>query len=596
MIPYIGDFAEDATVYIPFNTFDSNDPSASVTITNLAAGDVHVHKDGSTTQATTNGATVSVDFDTITGNHLITIDTSADAYYATGSDYLVRIEGTTVDGATINAWVGQFSIQNRYSAGALRPTTAGRTLDVTATGAAGIDWGNVENASTSVDLSATAINLCDTVTTNTDMRGTDSALLAASAPTNFGDLAITATTGLVSVGTNNDKTGYSISGTLTTLDALDTQQDAQHSTTQSAISGLNDPTAAAIADAVWDEAIAGHVGAGSTGEALNNATAPTAAAVADAVWDEALSGHLGAGSTGEALNAAGAAGDPWTTSLPGAYGAGSAGYIIGNNIDAAITSRPDAPTIADAVLDEALSGHTTAGTLGKVIGDYVNSSIADLRTVADGIQTDLSNGTDGLGAIKTAVDAIPTSNPTAAAIADAVLDEALAGHVTAGTLGKAVADIEADATLILEDTGTTIPASIAALNDLDAAAVRTAIGMAAANLDTQLSSLSTQASVDVIDGIVDAILVDTDTTIPALIAALNDLAASDILTTQLTESYAADGTAPTLSQAIFLIQQFLFERSVTGTTTTIKKLDGSTTAATLTLDNGTSPTSITRAS
>jgi len=105
--------------------------------------------------------------------------------------------------------------------------TAGNTLDVTATGAAGIDWGNVENASTSVDLSSTSINLCDTVTTNTDMRGTDSALLAASAPTNFGDMAITATTGQVTVGTNNDKTGYSISGTKTTLDALNDVSTAE---------------------------------------------------------------------------------------------------------------------------------------------------------------------------------------------------------------------------------------------------------------------------------------------------------------------------------------------------------------------------------
>ena len=105
--------------------------------------------------------------------------------------------------------------------------TAGNTLDVTATGAAGIDWGNVENASTSLDLSSTSINLCDTVTTNTDMRGTDSALLAASAPTNFGDMAITATTGQVTVGTNNDKTGYSISGTKTTLDALNDVSTAE---------------------------------------------------------------------------------------------------------------------------------------------------------------------------------------------------------------------------------------------------------------------------------------------------------------------------------------------------------------------------------
>jgi len=111
MTEYYGDFAEDDTVNIPFNTFDSNDPSASVTITNLADADIKVHKDGGLTQATTDGATVIINFDSITGNHLITIDTSADAFYVTGSEYQVRIEGTTVDGATINAWIGAFSIE-----------------------------------------------------------------------------------------------------------------------------------------------------------------------------------------------------------------------------------------------------------------------------------------------------------------------------------------------------------------------------------------------------------------------------------------------------------------------------------------------------
>lgn len=64
------------------------------------------------------------------------------------------------------------------------------------------------------------VDTVDTCTTNSDMRGTDNALLAASAPTNFGDLAITVTTGRVDINTNNDKTGYSISGTKQTLDAL----------------------------------------------------------------------------------------------------------------------------------------------------------------------------------------------------------------------------------------------------------------------------------------------------------------------------------------------------------------------------------------
>src|SRR3989304_5135071 len=57
----------------------------------------------------------------------------------------------------------------------LKSTAQNRQLDVTATGAAGIDWGNVEKPKTIVDLSATDIQLCDTTTTNTDMRGTDGA-------------------------------------------------------------------------------------------------------------------------------------------------------------------------------------------------------------------------------------------------------------------------------------------------------------------------------------------------------------------------------------------------------------------------------------
>ena len=112
---YVGDFLEDATVRFTFNTFDSNDPSGSVTITNLADADLHVHKDGSTTEIVTDGATIAIDFDGITGNHQVTVDSSVHADYSTGSDYEVRMEGTTVDGGTINAFIGHFSIENRSS-------------------------------------------------------------------------------------------------------------------------------------------------------------------------------------------------------------------------------------------------------------------------------------------------------------------------------------------------------------------------------------------------------------------------------------------------------------------------------------------------
>jgi hypothetical protein len=72
------------------------------------------------------------------------------------------------------------------------------------------------------------------------------------------------------------------------------------------------------------------------------------------VWDALSATYNNPGTMGEALNSAGTAGDPWITALPGAYVAGSAGNIIGNM---------SASAIADAVLDELMSGHTTPGSL-----------------------------------------------------------------------------------------------------------------------------------------------------------------------------------------------------------------------------------------
>ncbi len=98
---------------------------------------------------------------------------------------------------------------------------------------------------------------------------------------------------------------------------------------------------------------------------------------------------------------------------------------------------------------------------------------------------------------------------------------------------------------------------------------------------------------------VDAILADTNELqtddVPGLIAALNNISAADILTTQLTESYAADGAAPTLTQSLMMIQQILGDFSISGTTLTVLQVDGLTTAATFTLSDATNPTSLTRA-
>jgi len=205
-VPYYGDFAEDDTVNIPFNTFTSDDPSASCTITNFINTDVHIHKDAGLTQRNNAaGITVSVDFDGITGNHMVVIDTSDDTvagFWVTGSEYQVRIEGTTVDGATINAWIGSFSIERAggalallknatYGLSAIETLVDDLETRLTAARAGYLDELAAANIPADID---TLKGYCDKIDDGTDgltaikaeveglggaaMRGTDSAALA----------------------------------------------------------------------------------------------------------------------------------------------------------------------------------------------------------------------------------------------------------------------------------------------------------------------------------------------------------------------------------------------------------------------------------
>lgn len=125
--------------------------------------------------------------------------------------------------------------------------------------------------------------------------------------------------------------------------------------------------------------------------------------IAGAVWDLATSGHTTSGTFGAAVVAAGSAGDPWATLLPGSYGAGTAGKIVGDNLNATVSSR---------------SSH----------------SAADVWAVATRV-------------------------------------------LTAGTN-----------IALAKGTGVT------GFNDLDAAGVRSAVGLATANLDTQISLLATASA------------------------------------------------------------------------------------------------------
>lgn len=134
--------------------------------------------------------------------------------------------------------------------------------------------------------------------------------------------------------------------------------------------------AAAIADGAID---AGTFAAGAIDAAALAASA--GAEIADAVWDETLSAHLTAGSTGAALNAVGTAADPWLTSLPGAYGAGTAGNILGNNLNASVSSRADQTTV-DTIATAAAAVKSKTDNLTFTTSGQVDANIQYVNDVA----------------------------------------------------------------------------------------------------------------------------------------------------------------------------------------------------------------------
>jgi hypothetical protein len=158
---WLGDYPEDhTTVTCMFTTHeDTGAPVAPNSA--FEAADVLIFKNGSATEkTTTNGVTMTSPFNSITGLHCVAIDTSNDTgdggFWVTGAVYtLVLSPDETVDGVAVAKVIGQFGIELH---GALRPTTLGRRLDVSAGGEAGLDWANIGSPTTAVNLSATNID------------------------------------------------------------------------------------------------------------------------------------------------------------------------------------------------------------------------------------------------------------------------------------------------------------------------------------------------------------------------------------------------------------------------------------------------------
>ena len=294
--------------------------------------------------------------------------------------------------------------------------------------------------------------------------------------------AVGSVTAGVTVSTNNDKTGYGLSSA-----AIQAIWDALTSalTTVGSIGKK-------LADWVIGTAQTGDVYALANGAsgfvAIKGDTAaikaktdllpaspaatsdiPTAGAVSDAVWDEAIVGHLGAGSTGEKLNAAGSAGDPWSTALPGAYGAGTAGKIVGDNVNATISSR-SSHSAADvwAAATRTLTAISDSSGITTLL-----SRIASALTITAG-KVDVNDKTGfaltaAYDPAKTAAQAGDSMALTSAernATADAFLDRA-AGVETGWTLRQSLRVMLASLAGKLSGAATTT-VSIRDVNDVKA--------------------------------------------------------------------------------------------------------------------------------
>lgn len=195
----------------------------------------------------------------------------------------------------------------------------------------------------------------------------------------------------------------------------------------------------------------------------------TPAQIADAVWDEALSGHTTPGSAGAALTAAGSAGDPWSTLLPGAYGAGTAGKIVGDNLTGNAYTR-----------------------LGAPAGASVSADIAAVKTQTAAIETDTQDIQGRLpaalisGRIDATVGAMQTDVLTSTALAASAVTEIQSGLATTAN----VAAVETDT----QDIQSRLPAALVS------GRMDSSVGAVAAGVDFS-ATMKASINAEVVDGL-----------------------------------------------------------------------------------------------
>tara|TARA_R100000808_G_C2147073_1_gene154980 strand:- start:55 stop:1278 length:1224 start_codon:yes stop_codon:yes gene_type:complete len=303
------------------------------------------------------------------------------------------------------------------------------------------------------------------------------------------------------------------------------------------------------------------------------------------------------------------------------FAASAAAFDANQRVDVSKIEGSDATDQVNTACDAAIVTYgldhlvSTSVTGTDVTDNSIIAKMVSKESTAD--WDDFVNTDDSLQAI--ADGGGGGGGPSASTIADAVWDEATSGHTTSGTFGKLAADVLEDTNELQSDdipgTLTTITGKIDTIDGIvDNILVDTAvIGAAGAGLTAIPWNSAWDAEVQ--SECADALTAYDAPTNTEMVAAFTEIkgsgwsASTDTLekiydasggsstwTTTLTESYASDGAAATPAQLLYMIYCAVGEFSISGTTITGKKLDGSTTAMTWTLDSATAPTSRTRAS
>lgn len=395
------------TVSVPFGTFAAAGGNVAPNSA-FEAADIRIYRKAhngglsATQRSSSNGITMTSPFDSLTGFHNVDIDLTDNTdsgFYADGYEYFVVLSpDETVDSQTINAIpLAKFTI----GVPAANVTQFGGTSGTFSSGRPEVNtthWGGTAVASATVNANMTQISGDSTAADN---------LEAATDGTgyNVGNGSIVAASVTGAVGSVTGNVGGNVTGTIggLTAAALKDFFDTDSTTTY----------ASAVAGSVVKE-IADNAGGASL----------TLSDIADAVWDEAQSGHLTAGTFGQRLAIIRA-----NTAAGGASGS--------------ITLDASASATDDFYNNNLV--HITAGTgagQARFIEDYTGSS--KVATVSPNWVTTPDNTSVF---VVTPFDTLPgTSAPSAADVADAVWDEARAGHVSAGSFGEGVASVQGNVT------------------------------------------------------------------------------------------------------------------------------------------------------